>query len=262
MFEGLVSPGKHSPFINSAMLSIKLIRFRYANRQKDKYKCPICRYYGPFKDLKNATGDRLHANCPRCGSMERHRLQKLVLDKLSTAQNFSNMKLLHFAPEPYFVKYFQQKAGLYVSIDLNMQATTLNADILKLPFKDSIFDFVFASHVLEHVKDDHTALSEIRRVLTDQGVAILPVPIVAERTIEYPEPNPFEAGHVRAPAPDYFQRFRHYFSHVDLYSSGDFSAAYQTFIFEKRDHWPTDQMPLRKPMTGTKHSDFVPVCMV
>jgi SAM-dependent methyltransferase len=194
--------------------------------------------------------------------MERHRLQKIVLDKLSASYDFSKMKLLHFAPETYFRQYFQEQAEDYVSTDLHMDKVTINADILRLPFKDSVFNLVFASHVLEHVKMDHTALSEIKRVLTDQGIAILPVPVVAEKTIEYPVPNSFEAGHIRAPGPDYFHRFNKYFSHVELYSSEDFSPVYQTFIFEKRDQWPTEQMPLRRPMTGAKHNDFVPVCFV
>jgi SAM-dependent methyltransferase len=194
--------------------------------------------------------------------MERHRLQKIVLDKLAASLNLRDMKVLHFAPEPHFLRYFKEIAGHYTSIDLNMAGVMLHADILALPFKSAVFDLVFASHVPEHIKDDMAALSEIRRVLTDQGIAILPVPIVAEQTIEYREPNPYEAEHIRAPAPDYFQRFRSHFSRVDIYSSEDFSPGYQTFIFEKRDHWPTEKMPLRKPMAGDRHPDFVPVCFV
>ena len=251
---------KHNSFDSKVKLFLKLLKFRYTHRQKVKFKCPICEYFGPFKDIDTSTGMRRNAKCPQCGSMERHRLQRIVLDKLSASHDFSKMKILHFAPEPYFSQYFQEQTQDYVSIDLAMDEVTLNADIRSLPFKDSFFDLVFASHVLEHVKMDKVALSEIKRILTDRGIAILPVPVVAEKTIEYPEPNPFEAGHIRAPGNDYFDRFNKYFSHIELYSSEDVSPAYQTFILEKRDHWPTEQMPLRKPMMGSKHIDIVPVC--
>jgi SAM-dependent methyltransferase len=251
---------KNNSFDSSVKEFLKMIKFRYTNRQKVKYECSICKYFGPFHDINTTTGVRRNAKCPRCGSLERHRLQKIVLDKLAAFHDFSKMKFLHFAPEPCFRQYFQEQAQDYISIDLHMDKVTLNADIQSLPFKDSFFDLVFASHVLEHVKMDHIALSEIKRVLSDRGIAILPVPIVAENTIEYPEPNPSEAGHIRAPGHDYFDRFKNYFSHIEIYSSKDVSPAYQTFILEERDHWPTEQMPLRKPMMGGKHIDIVPVC--
>lgn len=38
------------------------------------------------------------------------------------------------------------------------------ADITSLPFKDKSFDFIFCSHVLEHVKDPETACKELMRV--------------------------------------------------------------------------------------------------
>jgi len=39
-------------------------------------------------------------------------------------------------------------------------------------------------------------------VVQMNGIAILPVPLVCEKTLEYPEPNPYEAYHVRAPGMD------------------------------------------------------------
>ncbi len=38
------------------------------------------------------------------------------------------------------------------------------ADVTSLPFKDKSFDFVFCSHVLEHVKDPETACRELMRI--------------------------------------------------------------------------------------------------
>lgn len=40
----------------------------------------------------------------------------------------------------------------------------INADVESLPFKDKVFDFVFCTHLLEHVENPDIALSEIIRV--------------------------------------------------------------------------------------------------
>lgn len=227
---------------------------------KIKYECPICSYHGSFINKKVDTGLRKHAQCPRCGSNERHRIQKLVINKLAENVNFSNMRMLHFAPEPFFKKYFKETFKDYVTADLYMEGVDVKADITNLPFKDAEYDFIFASHVLEHIKEDLTAISEIRRVLKPNGIAILPVPLVATETIEYPKPNPFESGHVRAPGFDYYNRYCKYFSHIEKFASSDFKIKFQTYIYEDRSSWPNEKSPLRKPITGEKHIDIVPVC--
>jgi SAM-dependent methyltransferase len=131
-----------------------------------------------------------------------------------------------------------------------------------LPFANGSYDVVYASHVLEHIKDDALAIAEIRRILRPNGIAILPVPIVGGRTVEYDEPNSAEHGHVRAPGLDYYDRYRKVFSEVKVFSSEEFDPGYQVFVYEDRSHWPTPEMPLRLPSDGVRHADFVPVCSV
>lgn len=46
----------------------------------------------------------------------------------------------------------------------------------KIPFPTNFFDGVYASHVLEHCKNDFKAMKEIRRVLKTGGVLVLRVP--------------------------------------------------------------------------------------
>jgi ubiquinone/menaquinone biosynthesis C-methylase UbiE len=86
--------------------------------------------------------------------------------------------------------------------------------------KDNSFDCVYASHVLEHIKEDDRALSEIKRVLTPSGIAVLPVPIVSATTIEYPKA--YEFGHVRSLGDDYFEKYEKFFTKVKTFSSNDF----------------------------------------
>lgn len=49
-------------------------------------------------------------------------------------------------------------------------------DATNIPFDDCAFDIVLALDILEHVKDDYSALKEIRRVVKKQGVIIIFVP--------------------------------------------------------------------------------------
>ena len=108
------------------------------------------------------------------------------------------MKMLHFAPEPFFRPFFAALFGEYTTADLNMKDVDYNVDIRDLPFEDAAYDFIFASIVLDYVPDDKNAMKEIRRVLKPNGIAILPISLVCDKTIEYSEPNPYESYHVRA----------------------------------------------------------------
>lgn len=219
--------------------------------KKDKYECPLCGYVGAFFDVNPPTGYRKNCLCPRCNSAERHRLQKLVCDRIFEDFDSSHAKILHFAPEPYFAKYFKSKFKDYTSADLMMENVDVKCDMTELPFEDGTFDFIFASHVLEHIINDMKALSEIKRILRPgKSIAVLPVPIVCEKTLEYSEPNPLESGHVRSPGKDYFERYLKHFAKVKIFTSSDFAESYQTFIYEADN------------TLGDKRDDYVPVCFL
>jgi len=49
-------------------------------------------------------------------------------------------------------------------------------DILNLPIKSDTMDFVFASHVLEHVVDQQKAIAEWLRVLKPEGYLVMLIP--------------------------------------------------------------------------------------
>lgn len=242
--------------------SIHYAYFRIRNLHKENFECPVCSYKGPFMDLFPSTGLRRHAMCPYCKSRERHRLQRLVVDRLLGQVDVSQWKILHVAPEPFLADFLRQRFGLYETADLEREGMDHQVDLQKLPFASQSYDFVFASHVMEHIPNDEKAISEIRRVLKPNGIAILPVPIVAKQTVEYPEPNPNESNHVRAPGFDYFEKYKRFFSRVEEFSSASLPAKYQLFLYEDRSKWPSRECPLRPPMLGEKHIDIVPVCYV
>jgi predicted SAM-dependent methyltransferase len=227
---------------------------------RKKFECPICSYIGPFTTLRPETGIRKYAQCPSCNSLERHRLQYLVFEKIYHEKNLSDINMLHFAPEAFMETFFSNRANDYFKVDLNMDAVDCKADMCSLPFPSSSFNFVYASHVLEHIKLDYQALNEVERVLAPGGIIFLPVPIVSTSTIEYSEPNPYESNHVRAPGLDYFDRYKKCFSHVDVYSSASFDEKYQLYLYEDRSKYPSEKFPYRDAMEGVRHSDYVPVC--
>jgi len=52
----------------------------------------------------------------------------------------------------------------------------LCGDLTKLPYRDNSFDFLSAIDVMEHIKDDDFAVSEISRVLKKNGIIVITVP--------------------------------------------------------------------------------------
>jgi SAM-dependent methyltransferase len=187
-------------------------------------------------------------------------MQKRTLDSVF-GHLPANVACLQFAPDP-ITPWLQRMCASVVTADLNGRGAAKPLDICAIDQPDHSFDLVYASHVLEHVADDDRALREIVRVLRPGGWAVLPVPIVAERTVEYPSANPAESGHVRATGWDYFDRYRQVFEEVMLYRSTDFpdNERDQLWVYEDRSGFPTAQCPLRPGMAGARHEDAVPVC--
>lgn len=213
--------------------------------------------------MVSSVGRRKFAQCPQCGALERHRLQFLAIDSLLKELPVSSMAMLHVAPETFFMNFFRQIFGRYHSADLCREDVDYRVDLTSLPFPDGSYDFVFASHVLEHIRNDLGALAEIRRILKPGGIAVLPVPLLGKSTVEYPEPNPAEAFHVRAPGyEDYFDRYRKVFNRVDVVTSDMLPEKYQLYVYENRSRYPNRVCPRRLAMPGKRHIDAVPICYV
>ena len=178
--------------------------------------CPICtstvRRFGEF-----GVEARPNASCPICGSLERHRLAWLFLQQRTDIFDRRPKRLLHFAPEGSFAQRLQRVEGLhYLSADLAAANAMVRLDIGRLPVRDSYFDAVYCSHVLEHVCDDRAAMREVCRVVKSDGWVIFQVPISVERTLEDPAvTDPQERlhlfgqeDHVRRYGADFVERLR------------------------------------------------------
>ena len=155
---------------------------------------------------------------PSTLSLERHRLIWLYL-KNETDFFSSRLKVLHMAPEQCFLSLFKKQKNLdYTSADLYSPIVDVKADILDLPFEDNSFDVILCNHVLEHIEDDHRAMSELYRVMKSGGIGIFQIPqdlnlkkTYEDFSITSPEERSIHFGqydHVRIYGRDYFNRLR------------------------------------------------------
>ncbi len=213
------------------------------------FYCPLCnRFYRKFlpggqdfdvlRKLKViGAGLRPNMVCPGCHSTDRDRLLHTFLCG-NPSLSFPNVKMLHIAPEPalysWISKQYKTRKNDYVAgvkyhegfyYDINIKLL----DITQLPFNDESFGFIMANHVLEHIKDEKKALSEIYRVLKSNGKALLQVPWspLLEHTIEEEVPlSEKERGerfgqsdHVRLYGRDYAQRLANAGFKVEVFSA-------------------------------------------
>ena len=195
------------------------------HKSKFKYDCPICGYHGPFMDKNN----RLRAKCPKCGELERARMAMLVVDQIFDETKALETDVLHISPENFLRKIFKKKYKSYISSDLYREDVDHQFDIQSIPYPDNTFDLVFASHVLEYVKNDRQAIKEIKRVLRPGGLAFLPVPMLHEKTIDF-EKRPPNKRIIRETGIDYFDRYREVFNEVKIYKPDSFDERFNLTI--------------------------------
>ena len=86
----------------------------------------------------------------------------------------SNSEVLLEFSESVFGLDCEKKAIIYAK-DRNESIHFVEGSILDCPFSDKSFDLVVCMDVLEHVKDED-ALSEISRILTENGYLFITVP--------------------------------------------------------------------------------------
>jgi len=176
--------------------------------------CPVCGWTGGrFVTFGREPNTRHDAQCPRCGSLERHRLAYLHLrDVLGPDE-----KTLHVAPERAVTPWLRSVSADYVSIDLQGSKAMQAGDLTDLvDFKDDSLSLVYCSHVLEHVPDDVAAISEMHRVLEPGGKAVVLVPTGESPTDEDPSVSDVaervarfgQADHVRLYGDDIVERLR------------------------------------------------------
>lgn len=240
-----------------------------ARQEGNAFHCPCC---GGFFPGFIAGGPVLRpkACCPRCGSLERHRLLWLYLQE-KTDFFTRQLSVLHVAPESIFQEQFRKVPNLdYISADIASPLAMVKMDITDIQFPNNTFDVILCSHVLEHIPDDRLAIRELYRVLKPGGWAILQVPIDTKRESTYEDPAITSAedrkkyfgqdDHVRWYGNDYSQRLReggfeieedNFSRQIDANSIEQFGLIHETvFIGKKLSHQKNNYMSdksLRNP---------------
>ena len=152
-------------------------------------ECPVCgakyRKFLPYGYVHT----RANALCPKCLSLERHRLLWLYLTR-ETDLLKCYPRTLHIAPEVCIMRHlkphFAGHPGQYVTADLESPLADLHFDVQQIPLADDSVDVILCNHLLEHVADDRKALCELYRILKPGGWGILLSPVEAdyEQTFE------------------------------------------------------------------------------
>src|SRR5579863_99762 len=138
--------------------------------------CPCCdSHLRSFISYSRGNG-----MCPRCDSLDRHRLLWLYLHNRTNIFR-DRLRALHFAPEASIQKKLRASPNLeYTSADLDSPLAMVSLDITDIPYAENTFDVILCSHVLEFIPDDHKAMSELYRILKPGGWALLLVPFDVE----------------------------------------------------------------------------------
>ena len=155
-------------------------------------QCPLCgcqrRKFLPYGYVT----PRENALCPNCLSLERHRLLWLWLVRESDIGRgaMALPKMLHIAPEVALMRKFRKMYAStpdrYVTADLESPLADMHFDVQQIPLEAESFDAIICNHIMEHVEDDHKALSELHRILRrgGWGVILSPVELEREKTFE------------------------------------------------------------------------------
>lgn len=167
-----------------------------------KYRCSVCQkrvikfrplspyYFENFKKYGYKIGPPETCNrdaytCPHCGAADRDRLYAIYLRRFIRKEfdSQASFNMLDLAPTKRLSSFIRSELSAipnshYRTADLSRDWADDKVDITDMHiYREHQFDFFICSHVLEHVKDDRSALRELYRILRQGGRGILMVPI-------------------------------------------------------------------------------------
>lgn len=144
--------------------------------------CKICANFEFCKSYENNHRSSVNSTGTWVGVMSPIRkCQHAIADKYYT--KIKNKNVLEVgcgkSGKGNFIKSIIESSGsTWTGIDINKtDLTTEVCDVISMPFKNEVFDYVIGNQTMEHWSDIPSALKEIRRVLKIDGKAILTVPI-------------------------------------------------------------------------------------
>jgi len=108
----------------------------------------------------------------------------LIWEKLVSSRKFYNAVDLGCSGNSILYFFNKKNHNSYLdiaSIPLKNYSRFKNShpicgDLIYLPYRDNVFDFVSALDVLEHIADDEKAMNEIRRIMKKDAISVISVP--------------------------------------------------------------------------------------
>ncbi|MEP7250989.1 MAG: methyltransferase domain-containing protein [Ginsengibacter sp.] len=164
----------------------RLIYLRWKYRGNRVY-CACCgstfSAFAPFGNI-----ERKNAWCPKCESLERHRLLSMYFKNKTNIYN-TPVKVLHIAPEIAFFEHFKSKKNIeYHPADIYAHLYpkgTKYFDILNNDTPDETYDVIICNHVFQYIEEDRKAMKELCRLMKAGGWGIMQVPYDKSRTVTY-----------------------------------------------------------------------------
>ena len=143
--------------------------------------CPCCGL--SFRHFLHFYGEG-NVRCPYCNSLPRQRFQAALLRDLRKFE-LRHDRILHVAAEfslNLFLRRIAAKNRLRLdSLQSFIPGMCVRPDVVgdlrQLEFPSGSFKLIICNHVLEHIEEDRTAIKEIYRVLSDDGFALVTVPV-------------------------------------------------------------------------------------
>ena len=168
--------------------------------------CPICcgKTFGPGPRGR-LTPNGAMPRCAGCQSLERHRISRIMFEKLGR-ENFAGWSAIQFSADPTV------DPAWFGTFELSVYGVSGGLDIQAIDRPDCAYDYVGCSHVLEHVGNDRAALSELLRITAPDGLVYLafPDPFREDVTRDWGFPKSEKYGHWRVYGRDVVQRFKAY----------------------------------------------------
>jgi hypothetical protein len=146
--------------------------------------CTVCGWRGRrFRTFLSADEVIGHCICPECGSFDRHRQLVLgVREELERRRGHEPRLLLGFSLS-VAMRYLLEHEGLRrcfrsdVDISDRRFSPDVVTDLRRTGIRDGGVDWIFCSHVLEHIPELDPCVDELVRILRPGGIAWLQVPL-------------------------------------------------------------------------------------
>lgn len=149
----------------------------------ERCECTVCDWKGrSFRNFLSADEVIPSCICPGCGSFDRHRLLVLgVREELAKRPGWNPEVMVGFSLSTA-MRYVLEHEGLarcyrsdIVTNDKRFSPDFV-ADLRQTPVVDNSVDWIFCSHVLDHIAELDECVDEILRVLKPGGLAWIQVP--------------------------------------------------------------------------------------